>query len=203
MEAKMTYVSTDFAAAAKVVNFADYFTAEPVLLIRDERPGDLRAREGLLDAAFGSARREKTSERLREGRLPAAGLALSAVDDGMLVGTLRLWHVEIGAACPALLLGPLAVAATHRSQRLGTKLICEALFRALASGHDAVLLVGDLAYYERFGFRRGLTSAMDLPGPVDRDRFLGLELQHGALRGARGLVSASGTFASAALPLAA
>lgn len=190
----MTYVSNDFATPAKVVNFADYVAAEPALRIHDERLVDVPARERLLDAALGLARQEKTSERLREGRLPAAGLALSAVEDGALVGTLRLWHVEIGAASPALLLGPLAVAASHRSRGLGTKLICEALFRALSRGHDAVLLVGDLAYYERFGFRRGLTAGLELPGLVDRNRFLGLELEPGALHGVRGMVIASGIF---------
>ena len=196
----MACVLNDFAAASKVVNFADYLSAEPALRIRDERAQDIFAREKLLDAAFGPARREKTSERLREGRLPAAGLALSAVDGGQLVGTLRLWHVDAGhAACPALLLGPLAIAASHRSQGLGTRLICEALYRAMVRGHDAVLLVGDLAYYERFGFRRGLAAALDLPGFVDRDRFLGLELEAGALAGAKGMVKASGSFAAAAL----
>ncbi|RPH73419.1 MAG: GNAT family N-acetyltransferase, partial [Hyphomicrobiales bacterium] len=33
---------------------------------------------------------------------------------------------------------------------------------------------------------------LHLPGPVDRDRFLGLELVPGALDGAEGLVLASG-----------
>ena len=191
----MTYVSNDFAAAAKVVNFADFLSAQLNLRIRDERPADFSAREKLLDASFGAARRKKTSERLRENRLPAAGLALAAVEGGRLVGTLRMWHVDAGSsACPALLLGPLAVAASHRSQGLGTRLICEALYRALVRGHQAVLLVGDLAYYERFGFRRGLASGLDLPGPVERERFLGLELEAGALAQARGMVVASGAF---------
>ena len=194
----MTYVSNDFAGAAKLVNFAGFLSAQPHLRIRDERAADFSAREKLLDASFGAARRKKTSERLRENRLPAAGLALAAVEGGQLVGTLRLWHVDAGsAACPALLLGPLAVAASHRSQGLGTRLICEALYRALARGHDAVLLVGDLAYYERFGFSRALTTGLDLPGPVDRARFLGLELETGALAGARGMVRASGAFDAA------
>lgn len=196
----MTWVSNDFAAASKIVNFAGYLSAEPAPRIRDERAQDIFAREKLLDAAFGSARRGKTSERLRENRLPAAGLALSAVDGGQLVGTLRLWHIDAGhCAGPALLLGPLAVAASHRSLGLGTRLICEALCRAMVRGHDAVLLVGDLAFYERFGFSRSVTSRLDLPGFVDRNRFLGLELKPGALARARGMVRATGALAAAAL----
>ena len=41
------------------------------------------------------------------GRTPAEGLAFSAMAEGRLVGTLRLWHVSAGG-CPALVLGPLA-----------------------------------------------------------------------------------------------
>ena len=194
----MTYVLNDFTGAAKLANFGGLLSAQPNLRIRDERAADFCAREKLLDAAFGAGRHEKTSERLRENRLPAAGLALAAVEGGRLVGTLRLWHVDAGsAACPALLLGPLAVAASHRSQGLGTRLICEALYRAMVRGHDAVLLVGDLAFYERFGFSRTLTTGLDLPGPVDRARFLGLELEAGALAGAKGLVRAGGAFEAA------
>ena len=59
--------------------------------IRQETPRDREARDALLDAAFGPARLSKTSERLRAGRLPAAGLAFVAVAGGAVVGTLRLW----------------------------------------------------------------------------------------------------------------
>ena len=87
----------------------------------------------MLDEAFGAARFEKTVERLREGRLPAPGLALVAKDGGELVGTLRLWPIRAGDV-PALLLGPLAVAKTHRSRGLGRRLMGEALFRAIDRG---------------------------------------------------------------------
>ncbi|HWG06673.1 MAG TPA: N-acetyltransferase, partial [Beijerinckiaceae bacterium] len=99
----------------------------PVIRIVDEMPGDVAAREALLDAAFGPGREEKTCERLREGRRPAQNLALAAKDGDTLVGTLRLWHIEVGPGRPGLLLGPVAVAASHRSHGLGARLICEAL----------------------------------------------------------------------------
>jgi predicted N-acetyltransferase YhbS len=38
-------------------------------------PAEAGARESLLDLGFGRKRRKKTSERLREGRIPADGLA--------------------------------------------------------------------------------------------------------------------------------
>ncbi|MDB5593107.1 MAG: N-acetyltransferase [Hyphomicrobiales bacterium] len=166
--------------------------------VREETAGDVAARERLLDDAFGEARFAKTSERLRAGRTPARGLALSAVDDGELVGTVRLWNVNAGGR-PALLLGPLAVADSHRSLGVGGALMRAAIARAKALGHGAILLVGDAPYYRRFGFEPGFTQALDLPGPVERARFLGLELREGALAGASGMVAATGPRASRAL----
>ena len=52
--------------------------------------------------------------------------------------------------------------------------------------------MGDAPYYERFGFSTEKTGSLWLPGPYERDRFLALELEAGALDGARGLVSATG-----------
>jgi predicted N-acetyltransferase YhbS len=67
-----------------------------MVTIREEKLRDAVAREALLDEAYGSDRFTKTSARLREGRLPAAGLSLVAVHHGRLVGTVRLWHVTAG-----------------------------------------------------------------------------------------------------------
>jgi predicted N-acetyltransferase YhbS len=164
---------------------------KPNLCIASESPADSRARERLLDEAFGAARSDKTAERLREGRLPAQGLALAAFDAGELIGTLRMWHILAGEV-PALLLGPLAVARAYRSRGLGRRLMVEALFRAASAGHAAILLVGDAPYYDPFGFSRRHTLGLILPGPVDEARFLGLELKGGALRAARGFVTAAG-----------
>ena len=159
--------------------------------IGQERPGDIEAREALLDEGFGPSRAAKTSARLRDGRLPAAGLALVAKDKSEVVGTLRCWNIDAGGR-PALLLGPLAVAKSHRSLGLGAKLMREALWRAAMLGHKAVLLVGDAAYYQRFGFDASLTSGLDLPGPVEAHRFLAFEIEPGALLGAEGIVVATG-----------
>lgn len=166
-------------------------------LIRDEMNFDVAAREALLNAAFGACRFAKTSERLRAGRLPAEGLAFSAVDDdGKLLGTVRLWRVKAGAAGDALLLGPLAVAAEAQGQGLGAALMRHAINTARVLGHTAILLVGDAPYYARFGFSPALTAGLSLPGPVDRARFLALELTPGSLGRARGLVTPMGDMAT-------
>lgn len=163
-----------------------------MIQIREETFLDIDAREALLDTCFGPSRFLKTCERLREDRLPARDLSLVIEQNDALVATVRLWHVSAGPGRPALLLGPIAVDPALRSLGLGSKLIREALSRAAALGHESVLLVGDAPYYQRFGFSSDATSSLWLPGPYERDRFLGRELVPGALAGARGLVSATG-----------
>ena len=106
---------------------------------------------------------------------------------------MRLWHVTAGAGRPALLLGPIAVDPRLPGPRPGREADARgARARAGLLGQTAVLLVGDAPYYARFGFSTAHTGALRLPGPVERDRFLGLELAPGALAGARGLVAATG-----------
>ena len=166
--------------------------------IRAERASDVVAREALLDACFGDNRHTRTCQRLRDGRAPAEGLALSVVRQGRqerLVGTVRLWHVSAGGK-PALVLGPLAVDASCRALGVGAALMDHALAAAKARGHGAVILLGDAPYYARFGFSGLKTGELSLPGPFERDRLLGLELREGALDGAWGMIAPAGASVS-------
>src|SRR5450755_1668586 len=159
--------------------------------IRSERASDVMAREALLDVCFGDNRHARTCQRLRDGRAPAEGLALSALAQGRLVGTLRLWHVSAGGV-PALVLGPLAVDPACRKLGVGAALMNHALAAAKARGHGAVILLGDAPYYARFGFSATKTGELSLPGPFERDRLLGLELSEGALDGVWGMIVPTG-----------
>ena len=160
-------------------------------VVRSERASDVVVREVLLDASFGDNRHLRTCQRLRDGRAPAEGLALSVVRQGRLVGTVRLWHVSAGGV-PALVLGPLAVDPSCRELGVGAALMTHALAAAKARGHGAVVLLGDALYYARFGFSGLKTGELSLPGPFERDRLLGLELSDGALDGAWGMIVPTG-----------
>ena len=165
------------------------------LAIRAERVSDVVARERLLDATFGESRHARTCQRLRDGRKPAEGLAFTAVRDGKLIGTVRLWHVSAGGI-PALVLGPLAVDASCRKLGAGAALMRRALEVAQARGHGAVILLGDAPYYSRFGFSASKTGNLALPGPFERERLLAVELRAGALDGACGMILATGAVAA-------
>jgi predicted N-acetyltransferase YhbS len=162
--------------------------------IRAERGSDAAAREALLDACFGASRHARTCQRLRDGRLPAEGLAFTARHQGRLVGTIRLWHVRAGGQA-ALMLGPLAVDPACREFGIGAALMKHALAAAKAHGHGAVILLGDAPFYARFGFSAAKTGELSLPGPFERDRLLGLELRKGGLDGTCGMIQASGASA--------
>ena len=177
----MTASETQTALTPKAAPFA----------IRAEKASDVVARETLLDACFGDNRHTRTCQRLRDGRAPADGLAFSAVARGKIVGTLRLWHVSAGGV-PALVLGPLAVDSAFRKLGVGAALVARALAATRARGHRAVLLLGDAAYYERFGFSAAKTADLMLPGAYEQERLLGIELAPGALDGAWGMIVPTG-----------
>ena len=159
------------------------------MIISPETPKDRDDIEQLLDIAFGPDRAGKTVYRLREGVEPVAELCTVIREDGVLKGSLRYWPVVIGdKRMPALLLGPVAVLPEDRGKGYARSLIWESLDRARELGYRAVLLVGDEPYYLKFGFTRALTRALELPGPVDLDRFLGLELESRALTGVSGML---------------
>ncbi len=136
-----------------------------MITIRRERRTDQAARERLLDAAYGPVRFSKPSHKLREGRDPADGLSFVAVEDGRVVGTVRLWPVTAGAGREALLLGPLAVDPAYRNRGIGSALMRRAMQDA-QRGHQAVLLVGDACYYGRFGFSAEKTGRAVAARPV-------------------------------------
>jgi predicted N-acetyltransferase YhbS len=166
-------------------------TGAAPFVIRAERGSDVAQREALLDACFGANRAARTCQRLRDGRAPADGLAVSVVRRGKLVGTVRLWHVSAGGI-PALMLGPLAVDPSCRKLGIGAALMDHALAAAKSGGHGAIILLGDEPYYARFGFSREKAESLSLPGPFERHRLLGLELREGELDGASGLITPTG-----------
>ena len=164
-----------------------------MITIRHEQTSDIAAREALLDKAMGKIkRRRKTSERLRSGRLPADGLAFVATDGERIVGSVRLWNIGSESGEAALLLGPMAVASDCRNRGVGGALVRHAIDAARNLGHRAIILVGDAPYYSRFGFTADKTAAVQLPGPVERDRLLALELVPGSLDRASGMVAGTG-----------
>ncbi|AWK85938.1 GNAT family N-acetyltransferase [Azospirillum thermophilum] len=163
------------------------------MIITQEAPKHACAIEALLDRSFGPDRFTKTAYRLREGVDSIPELNLVAIEhdeygNEIVEGTIRYWPVTVGGMFKTIMLGPIAVSDRLQGGGLGSKLIRLSLNKAAALGHRSVILVGDAPYYGRFGFSRELTLGMQMPGPVDYSRLLGLELVPGALAGVAGMI---------------
>ncbi len=104
----------------------------------------------------------------------------------MQVGPVQVGPVRVGGR-PALLYGPVAAHPTRQGEGLGACVLRESLAEARALGHARALLVGDLPYYRRFGFRR--LEGVVMPPPTNPDRVLGFDLVTGGWAGVAGPVT--------------
>lgn len=140
-------------------------------ILAPETPPHSAAVDALIERAFGPGRLVKVSERVRERARFRPDLSVCAFEAGALVGVTRAWDVAIGDM-PVAFLGPLAVEAGARRAGTGAALVEAACQAARADGACAVLLVGDMAYFGRLGFRADLAAGVVMPGPVDQHRVL-------------------------------
>ncbi len=127
------------------------------LQIREERPGDEGAIRALTEAAFAEAARADGTEPAIIDALRDAGelaLSLIGVENGDLVAQATFSRVLIdGAESGWFGLGPISVAPARQSRGLGGALIREGLKRLRERGAGGCVLIGDPAYYGRFGFK--------------------------------------------------
>lgn len=118
--------------------------------------GAIRA---VLLAAFPTAVEADLVERLRrDGDLVTA---LAACDGDEVVGYVALSRME--APVRALGLAPVAVAPGRQRQGIGSGLVRHGLARAGAGGWEAVFVLGDPAYYRRFGFETEAAAGFASP----------------------------------------
>jgi predicted N-acetyltransferase YhbS len=157
------------------------------LTILPEAPEDAPAIERLNARTFGPGRFAKSAYRLREEVAHSLELSFTARVGTLLVGSVRLSPILIGAA-RALLLGPLTVEPPFRDRGIGLALIERALAEAKGKGHRLVVLVGDEPYYGKAGFRRIPKGRATMPGPVDPERLLIAELASGAFEDVSGAI---------------
>ncbi|CAN5140696.1 N-acetyltransferase [soil metagenome] len=143
----------------------------PTLVFAPEQTRDRPEVDALVMDAFGPGRYAKTAERVRERAHMAAGF--TARDGERLIGSVRLWSIEIEAT-PALFLGPITVAADDRRAGTGRDLVAACIDYGRRCDIAGILLVGDLSYFTRFGFEPA--PQVSLSGPADPRRVLWLPI---------------------------
>lgn len=125
-------------------------------MIRDERDGDEAAIAALISQAFATAPHSNGSEAKIVDDLRAAGaltLSLVAEQDDRIVGHVAFSPVAVGGENRGWFgLGPVAVHPEHQGEGLGAKLIEVGLAHLRAIGARGCVLLGEPAYYRRFGF---------------------------------------------------
>ncbi len=147
--------------------------------------------EHVLTRAFGPGRFAKTSERVRErgARLEPALSRVAIGDNGEVIGVCRIWSASAGA--PIFFLGPLAVDPDVQQAGLGLILVRDAVAACRAQGScGGVVLVGAERFFRPAGFSVVPKARLILPGPVDPNRLLWLELRPGGLDKVQGELTA-------------
>ena len=124
--------------------------------LRPERPEDIAAIRAVHTAAFETPAEAGLVDALRASDAWLAGLSVVAVDAGEVVAHALLSRIILATAggdLPALALGPVAVRPDRQKQGYGSAVVADALARR---EDRLVVVLGDPAYYSRFGFVPGL-----------------------------------------------
>jgi putative acetyltransferase len=157
--------------------------------IRDERADDVAAIRRVIESAFkGRIEADVVDSARAQGRV-AISLVGTAGDS--IVGHVLLTEVEIISADPAprgVGLAPLAVRPVFQRRGIGGALMAAALARARDAGYAFMVLLGDPAYYRRFGFRAASSLGLYCEFDAPDEAFMALELTPGALTNVSGTV---------------
>lgn len=169
----------------------------PELVVREEIVADHARVDSIVEAAFERPQEAALVRALRESATPQ--LSLVAVLDGEVVGHVFFSPVTIEGASSSLPVGglaPLAVDPSVQRRGAGSALVRAGLEACDALGWQAVFLLGDPAYYSRFGFELAAPRGFHYESEVFDAGFQVKEVVPGALAGHSGWVRYHEAFAS-------
>jgi putative acetyltransferase len=152
--------------------------SEQVMEVRREQIADAAAVRAILEDAFGGSTEADLVDRLRASHDLVVALVAERVDG--IAGYVAFPRLLIEAphfpvdGAQAVVLAPLAVAADLRRRGIGGALVRGGLAMLAEYGEQLVLVVGDPAYYSRFGFSRA--AAASFRSPYSGSHFMALAL---------------------------
>ena len=165
--------------------------------IRKESTEDISGIRTVVLGAFGQPAEADLVDALR--RAGALVLSVVATLDQRVVGHVAFSSVTLHApdsVSTALALAPVAVAPDLQKQGIGSALIRWSLDKCLRMGHSVVIVLGEPAYYGRFGFTPASRFGIECPFPAPPEAFMVLELSPGAASQCRGTVRYRPEFAA-------
>ncbi len=164
------------------------------IIIRQEKPDEFNQIYNLVKVAFQTAKVSNGKEQdfvnqLRSSPNYIPELALIAEENRKLIG-----HIMLTKNCiknddckiETLLLAPICVAFEYRDKGVGSRLINRSFELARGLGYKSVVLVGDPAYYKRFGFKKSADLGIRYAHDIPEEYVLACELVPDALNGIRG-----------------
>lgn len=164
--------------------------------IRTEAPQDFETIYNFVKVAFETAEVSDGTEqdfvnqlRASENYIPE--LALVAEMNDEIIGHIMLTKFEIQGqdqVFETLLLAPLAVHLEYRKEGVGSALVHRSFELAKQMGYHSAILVGDPAYYSRFGFKTSTDFNIICVNKIPAQYIQACELTEGALTEVSGTI---------------
>ncbi len=129
------------------------------MIVRSEAPGDVAAIRAVQEVAFGQLAEAPLVDDLRDAG--DSVLSLVAVEGKTIIG--HAMFSRLKAPFQALALAPVAVLPDRQRIGVGSRLIREGIARSEAAGWAGIFVLGDPAFYRRFGFDADKASGFISP----------------------------------------
>lgn len=153
-----------------------------MITIRTETSNDLCAIRHVVELAFGQTGEARLVEALRQA--DALITSLVAVEEEQIVGHIALSALAIDSQdtkMNAVALAPFAVLPAHQRRGIGSELVRRGIDDCRGAGDRTVLVLGEPAFYQRFGFTKASLHDIHCPFDVLDEAFMAAELFPGAL----------------------
>lgn len=159
------------------------------MIIRLETSTDFAAIRAVEKIAFPKPAEAQLVDDLRNAG--DAVFSLVAIEDKTIVG--HAMFSKLKSPFPALALGPMAVLPDRRRRNFGAQLIRDGIARSEAAGWAGIFVLGNPAFYERFGFN--VVKASGFNSPYAGPHFMALPLGHSDLPTLEGNIQYAPAFA--------
>jgi putative acetyltransferase len=158
------------------------------MIIRAEMPNDIAAIRYVLEHAFYRTVEANLVEALRDRDVLT--FSLVATDGDRVIGHIAFSPVTIGdenLSLKAVGLAPVAVLPEYQRQGIGSQLIEIGIEKCHKTGQNVIFVLGNPAFYSRFGFVAAATYGIRYEGDVPPEAFMVKELSPGILANSQGV----------------
>jgi len=161
------------------------------ITLRFEKSRDCKDITRINDLAFGQKNEGILIEHLRKNRNFLPELSIVAEKDGIIIGHILFFPIQIKSidkSHKSISLAPMAVLPEYQNQGIGGKLVRYGLKKCREKGYKSVIVLGHPEYYPRFGFKKASKWGIRQPFDAPDEAFMAIELVEDGLKGVSGVV---------------